>query len=108
MLLKPKGRSPSQNLAIDLDRNKLSIAEMDEEYLVVAGHVDETTQGKIIRGEYIDFGKLLPCDRVISEEDGHLKLVICNGKTFWVPVSETVSINNFSQWEQAFRIFGNI
>ena len=108
MLLKPKGRSTSQNAEVELDRNKLSIAEMDEEYLVVAGHVDKLTQGKIIRGEYINFGKLLPQDRVITEEDGRLELVIHNGKTFWVLVSETVTINNFSKWEQAFRIFSNI
>ena len=84
------------------------IAQMDEDYLVVGGHIDEGMQSKIINGEYVDFGKLLPRDRIASEEDSHLELVMRNGKTFWMPVSETVTISNFSKWEQAFRIYSNI
>ena len=37
-----------------------------------------------------------------------MELIIRNGQTFWVPVTETVSINCFSKWEQAFNIFANI
>ena len=83
------------------------IAKIDEDYLVVGGHVDELTQSKIIKGEYVDFGKLLPRDKILTEEDGRMELVK-NGKTYWVPVTETVTINNFSKWEQAFHVFSNI
>ena len=83
-------------------------AKMDEDYLVVGGHIDDTMQGKIIRGEYINFGKLLSRDKIVAEEDGRLELVVKNGKTYWTPVSESVVINNFSRWEQAFRIYSNI
>ena len=31
-----------------------------------------------------------------------------NGKTFWSPVHEIVTINGFSRWEQAFHIYSNI
>ena len=55
-----------------------------------------------------DLFKLLPKDRILVEEDGQMELVIKDGKTFWAPVSDSVSINNFSKWEQAFRIFCNI
>ena len=78
---------------------------MDQDYLLVSNHVDQVTQQKIIRGEYVDFGKLLPKDKVLMEEDGRMELIVRNGKTFWSLVSETVIINNFSKWEQAFRIF---
>ena len=30
------------------------------------------------------------------------------GRTYWVPVSETMNIKSFTIWEQAFRIFSNI
>ena len=83
-------------------------ALIDQDYLVVGGHVDQAMQEKIINSEYIDFGKLLPKDRILAEEDSRLELVVKNGRTFWVPVSESVNINCFSRWEQAFRIYANV
>ena len=96
------------NLLSDGNQIKFTSAMMDKDYLVIGGHVDESTRAKIVKGEYIDFGKLLPRDRVLTDDESKLELVIKNGKTFWVPTSESVSINNFSRWEQAFRIFSNI
>ena len=85
------------------------IAQMDQDYLVIGAHVDDAMKSKIIKGEYVDFGKLLPKDRIqAAEEDGKVELVIRNGKTFWMPVSDSVAINGFAKWEQAFRIFSNI
>ena len=84
------------------------IAQIDEDYLLIGGHLDETTQSKIVKGEYVDFGKLLPKDRILVEEDGRMEMVVREGRTYWVPVAETVVINNFSKWEQAFRIFSNV
>ena len=83
-------------------------AKIDEEYLVVGVHVNETTKTKIIKGEYVDFGKLLLRDCILAEGDSRLELVVRNGKTFWMPVSELVSINGFSKWEQAFQIYSNV
>ena len=111
MFPNPPGRNNSGNVLASLDKAKQDyrfVAQMDEDYLVIGGHIDETMQGKIIRGEYIDFGKLLPRDKIIVEEDGKMELVIKNGRTFWVPVSETTVINSFSKWEQAFRIYSNV
>ena len=45
-------------------------AKIDEDYLVVMGHIDDSMQTKIVRGEYVDFGKLLPRDQILAEEDG--------------------------------------
>ena len=83
-------------------------AQMDEDYLVVVNHIDQLTQEKIQSGEYVDFSKLISKDKILLEEDGRLELVIRNGKTFWSPVSETVTISNFVRWEQAFRVYSNI
>ena len=84
------------------------IAKMDQNYLIVGNHVDEVTQQKIWKSEYIDFGKLLPKDKILAEEENRLELIVKGGKTFWSPVSETVTINSFGKWEQAFRVFSNI
>ena len=84
------------------------VAKIDQDYLSVGSHVDQVTQEKIKRGEYVDFSKLLPKDKVVVEEDSRLELVIRNGQTYWSPVSESIYINSFSKWEQAFRIFANI
>ena len=37
-----------------------------------------------------------------------LELIVRNGRTYWIPVSEVGTINSFARWEQAFRIFSNI
>ena len=83
------------------------IAQMDQDYLVVSSHVDEATQEKIVKGQYIDFSKLIPRDKVLSNEE-KLELVIKNGKTYWSPVGDAITINTFARWEQAFRVYANI
>ena len=97
----PKGKDFSYNPNVPV------MALMDQDYLVVGNHVDEATQFKIIAGQYVDFSKLLPKDKLFSDDD-KLELVIKNGKTYWSPVSDAVTINNFTRWEQAFRVYSNI
>ena len=81
---------------------------VDEGYMVVGSHIDEVTFRKIERGEYVDFGKLIPRDKVLMEDDGRMEMIVKGGKTYWSPVSEAVTISNFFKWEQAFRVFANI
>ena len=84
---------------------------VDENYLVIGSHVDSAVQQKIIHNEYVDFAKLLPKgNRVAQEEDHRMELISKGGYTYFVPVSdrEVSTINGFSRWEQAFRIFSNI
>ena len=83
-------------------------AVYDEGYIVVGAHLDETIVSKISRGNYVDFGKLLPRDRVSMEDDGRMEMYVKNGRTYWAPVSFSVSINSFARWEQAFRVYSNI
>ena len=75
---------------------------------MVGSHVDQSTVDKIQRGEFVDFGKLIPQDRVLTQEDQRLEMVIREGRTYYVPVNESSSINGFLKWEQAFRVFANI
>ena len=100
----PKGRSQRDGT----DDNFKFVAWIDQDYMVVGNHVDESTRQKIVLGQYVNFSKLVPKERILVEEDGRMELMVCNGKTYWLPVVDAVSINNFVRWEQAFRVFANI
>ena len=47
-------------------------AIVDEGYIVVGAHIDEQLVAKIKVGDYIDFGKLLPRDRILEENEGRM------------------------------------
>ena len=83
---------------------------LDEDYLLVGNYVDDVTKRKIGNGEYIDFARLMPKDKVQNEDDHHMEMVNRGGMSFWVPVAdrETTNINSYLKWEQAFRVFSNI
>ena len=50
----------------------MNTAMMDEDYITVGSHIDDVTINKIKKGEYIDFGKLIPRDRILIEEENKL------------------------------------
>ena len=98
----------------DRNRNYVSVYEhptfIDNEYCIVAVHIDESLCRHIEDGDYVDFNKLLPRD-VSGEDDNRLELIYKQGKTYWVPVSSISQgndITNFAHWEQAFRVYSNI
>ena len=79
----------------------------------MGSHVDDATIKQIVNHEFVDFGKLLPCDhlRVEDENDQRIELVNRNGMTYWSPVSNQDLgglITGFGKWETAFRVFSNI
>ena len=80
---------------------------VDENYIVVSAHIDESMMAKIMKGDYVDFGKLLPRDKLMDEE-GRMEMYVRNGKTFWMPINTGVNITSFTKWEQAFCVFSNI
>ena len=88
----------------------LHSAFVDEEYMVIGSHIEDSICKKIINHEYVDFAKLLPRDRVGIEDDQRMELINQNGFSFWTPVvnSEIGQISSFSKWELAFRVFANI
>ena len=83
---------------------------LDEDYLLVGSYVDDVTRRKIGNGEYVDFAKLMPKDKLTGEEDQRMEMVNRGGLTYWLPVSdqEVTSISSYIKWEQAFRVFSNI
>ena len=83
---------------------------VDDEYLVVGGHIDGNLHQKIVDFEYIDFSRLLPRDKLARTEDHRYEFVVRGGSTFFAPISDrdATTISSFSKWEQAFRIYSNI
>ena len=55
-------------------------AIMDEDYLIVAAHVDENLERRIRNGEFVDFTRLLPRDRVQMQQDNRIELINQDGK----------------------------
>ena len=86
---------------------------VDQDYLMVAAHIDEGIKRKVINGEYVDFARLLPRDRVESQDNKRMELVVKDGQVWYEPVSRisqngSSGINSYIKWEQAFRVFSDI
>ena len=103
------GKEISPLSSFDMLKLQLHTAIIDEDYETVAGHLDENIQQKIVNGEYVDFARLIPKDRINSMQDEnrlypHQK----DGQTYFAPNSSGVIISNFAKWERAFRVYSNI
>ena len=88
-----------------------SVSMMDQDYQMIDAHVEESLKRKVQDFEYIDLAKLIPRFRPkhLDEEGQRLEIINKNGQSFLSPVSDNnMSINSYSRWEQAFRIFCNI
>ena len=82
---------------------------VDEDYLIVAAHIDETLARKIRQGEFVDFSRLLPRDRVQQEQQNKMQIVaMSDGHLGCAPTIEQGVIASFPKWEQAFRVFSDI
>ena len=83
---------------------------VDEHYTLIENHVDEVTKRKIASGEYVDLAKLLPHDKVLTQQDHRMEMINKNGHTYWIPASEKEvgSITSYGKWDQAFRVFSMI
>ena len=55
---------------------------VDEEYTMMAGHVEISLREKIQEGAYVDFAKLIPKDRVTEEGDQRMEMVNHNGLSY--------------------------
>ena len=87
-------------------------AMMDENFLLVAAHIEESTRKRIEQGGYVDFARLLPNDRVFAEHDSRMEWIQEEGRTFLAPAGyrnrDRNGITSFSKWEQAFRVYSDI
>ena len=98
----------NKNKPLDLNNEFVHSVMVDQDYLMVAAHVDENLRRKIVCGQYVDFARLLPRDRVNMEEDNTMVMVNVQGQACYVPQSDSNSISGFHKWEQAFRVFNDI
>ena len=79
---------------------------VDENYLMIRTHLDENIKRKIIKGEYVEFERLLQRDQIQQEEDQHMQIVNRGNQMFWVPVRKnSMQISNFGRWKLAFKVF---
>ena len=60
-----RGRCEAEKVAAMVSQSTL----VDENYMTMETHLDKTMVDKIIAGEYIDFSKLLPRDKIMIQED---------------------------------------
>ena len=92
----------------DYARNMIHSVLVDEEYTSVGAHLDEQMISKIRKGEYVDFSKLLPRDKIVVEEDHRLQPIFRDGQVFWQTPNDAPGIYNFNKWEQAFRVYSRV
>ena len=105
-LEKPIGNVNIVN-SVNSDKTTLS----DDDFFHLMCHVDQITIAKIEKGEYVDFEKLYPQDKVRRpgldhEEDMVLKQR--NGSTFLGPAAKDRKITSVRKWEKSFRIYATI
>ena len=87
----------------------LSTAQIDEDYQMIDSHLDKVIKKKIQNFEYIDFSKIISKTRPSKEDEQRLEIVNRNGMTYLAPVAgDSIQINTYNRWEQAFRIYSNI
>ena len=83
----------------------------DEEFSVVAAHVDENTVRRIENNMFVDFVKLLPRDKIVTEDEPTgLRLINRGGEIGVAPAvdKDLGNINSYSVWNQAFCVFTHI
>ena len=87
-----------------------SVSQIDQNYQMVDGHLEEGLRHKIQSFEYVDFSRLISRNRHPKDEEGQrLEIVNRNGMSFLSPVTDNgLSINSYFRWEQAFRIYSNV
>ena len=78
---------------VNLENEFVHSAMVDENFLLVAAHVDETLRKKIEDDEYVDFAKLLPRDQVKEHNDNRFEWVIEEGHTYLAPAQDRNRVN---------------
>ena len=57
---------------------------IDDNYIIMGGHLDQAIQDKIKKGECVDFARLLPRDRVV-QDDHRMELINKEGVDIFCP-----------------------
>ena len=71
---KPKDPETWQ-FSFDVQKDYVHSSMVDESYQLIGMHVDQATQDRIIRGEYIDFSRLIPKDQVLPADNKRYEMI---------------------------------
>ena len=96
---------------VDFNAYKSSVAAMDKDYQMIDAHIDDALKRKVLNFEYVNFSKLMVCNKPVKEDDHQrLEIINKNGMSFLSPISDrdNLNVSSYSHWEQAFRVFSNI
>ena len=77
-------------------------AMVDEQYMAIGSNIDQALQEKIVKGEYVDFVRLLARDKP-QYDDNRLEIVNKGGCTYFV-----LALESFYKWEEVFRTYSNL
>ena len=88
----------------DFSKSVIYSLLLDDNYQAVRSHLDIQTVKKIQEGEYVDFAKLLPKDRIENDQDDRMELVTKGGNLGFIPSSdkEKRKISLVFLWDGAF------
>ena len=99
--------SEIEQICTELGRcKKTNSCYVDDDYMLVASHLDKAMHLKITNHEYVDFSKLLRRDHTFEEDQQRMMMINKGGMSFWVPVNDkSTNISSFAKWDQAFGMF---
>ena len=72
---------------------------VDESFMMVAAHIDDSLKKRIEEGEYVDFARLLPRVRVSEEHSNRFEWVSENGCMFLMPVTDRARDKGQWRWK---------
>ena len=67
-ILTTPGMVPNDNFRGNVERRGYS-SLVDNNYIVVGAHIDGNLRDRIKKGEYVDFARLLPRDKIANDEN---------------------------------------
>lgn len=96
-----------------LDNPGSSDLSCDDNLFGLSVHLDDLTIFRIESGEFMDFSKLIPTDKVVPDPDDNsnrMQLITQDGKLGVAPFvdKDAITINSYKRWEIAFDVYAGV
>lgn len=94
-----------------LDKPGSSDLSCDDKLFGLSVHLDDLMILRIESGEFVDFSKLIPTDKVVPEEPSNrMQLITHEGKLGVAPFvnKDAVTVNCYKRWEIAFDVYSGV
>ena len=75
---------------------------MDKDYQMIDAHIDDALKRKVLNFEYVNFSKLIVCNKPVKEDDHQrLEIINKNGMSFLSPISDrdNLNVSSYSHWK---------